>query len=162
MTLYSIDQMREHLIAQYGYTFGNIPMTLGGTLDPIETADTRYQMCAAKVTDRQSICHSYYYTDYQPLTSKSSNNILIVNSDYCNQEKPITTVASPSSMLTLVSLRHHNDATTKIRIRKRESSSSGDNDKRPRSNGRLSDDDDDDESPMINTSSSLRKENFDE
>ncbi|UJR10206.1 hypothetical protein I4U23_014421 [Adineta vaga] len=161
VTLYSIDQMREYLINQYSYTLDNIPISLGGTFDPVDTGDVRYQICSSKVTDNQSICHAYYFTDYQPLTTKSSNNILIVNSDNFNQEKPILSSSSSTtttSSLTLVSLRHLNDSSTKIRIRKRESSSSSDNDKRQRSNDNLSQE----ESPMINSSSSIRKENLDD
>ncbi|CAF0844199.1 unnamed protein product [Adineta ricciae] len=155
VTLYSIDQMRDHLMIQCSYTLDKIPIALGGQFDSTDTGDARYQLCAAKVTDPHSICHPYYFKDYQPLTTKSSNNILIVNSDYCSPEKATT---SPASLLTLVSLRHLNDASTKIRIRKRESSSSSDNDKRPRSNDNLSED----ESPMVNSSTYIRKENFDD
>ncbi|CAF0980432.1 unnamed protein product [Adineta steineri] len=141
----------------------NIPISLGGTFDPIDSGNTRYQLCSSKVTNKQSICSSYYSSDYQPLITKSTKNILVVNTDYHNQDKSInspTTIvtSSPSPLLTLVSLRYNNDTSAKIRIRKRESSSSSDNDKRPRSNDDLIEE----ESPMIKSSSSLRKENFDD
>ncbi|CAF0962197.1 unnamed protein product [Adineta steineri] len=163
VTLFSIDQMREYLRKQCGYPLDNIPISLGGTFDPIDSGNTRYQLCSSKVTNKQSICSSYYSSDYQPLITKSTKNILVVNTDYHNQDKSInspTTIvtSSPSPLLTLVSLRYNNDTSAKIRIRKRESSSSSDNDKRPRSNDDLIEE----ESPMIKSSSSLRKENFDD
>ncbi|CAF0975577.1 unnamed protein product [Adineta steineri] len=163
VTLFSIDQMREYLRKQCGYPLDNIPISLGGTFDPIDSGNTRYQLCSSKVTNKQSICSSYYSSDYQPLITKSTKNILVVNTDYHNQDKlinsPTTIVtSSPSPLLTLVSLRYNNDTSAKIRIRKRESSSSSDNDKRPRSNDDLIEE----ESPMIKSSSSLRKENFDD
>ncbi len=160
----STEQMCEHLITQFGYTLDNIPISLGGTFNPIDSGTVRYQICLSKVTNNQSICYPYYFSDYQPLTTKSTNNILSFNTDYQNHDKsipspPTAAMSSPSSFLAFVSLRRNKDIPSQVRIRKRESSSSSsDTDKRSRSNEDLIDD----ESSMFNSSSLLRKENVDE
>jgi hypothetical protein len=157
--------MREYLTTQYGYSLDTIPISLGGTFDPILSGNIHYQICLSKVTNSQSICYPYYSLDNQLLTTKSSNhNILFDNNDHHNQEKSIvssttTAMPSPSSLLALVSFRRDYESPSEIRIRKRESSSSIDNDKRRRSNESLIDE----ESPTVNTTSSLlQKEIFDE
>ncbi len=153
----STEQMCEHLITQFGYTLDNIPISLGGTFNPIDSGTVRYQICLSKVTNNQSICYPYYFSDYQPLTTKSTNNTVSFNTDYQNQDKlipspPATAMSSPSSFLAFVSLRRNKDISAQVRIRKRESSSSSDTDKRSRSNEDLIEDE----------SSLLRKENIDE
>ncbi len=160
VTLFSSDEMREYLTTQYGYSLDTIPVSLGGTFDPILTGNIRYQICLSKVTNSQSICYPYYSLDNQSLTRKSLNNILYYNTDYHNQEKSIvssttTAMASPSSLLALVSLRRHYESPSQLRIRKRESSSPADNDKRRRSNESLIEEEE-------SSSSLLQKEIFDE
>jgi hypothetical protein len=146
--------MRDYLIAEYGYSLDAIPISLGGTFDPIVSGNIRYQICLSKVTNSQSICSPYYSSDNQTLTRKSSSNIL-----YYKQEKSIvssttTGISSPSSLLALVSLRRDYESPSQIRIRKRESSSSFDNDKRRRSNESLIEE----EPPTI----TIQNESFDE
>jgi hypothetical protein len=75
VTLYSVDQMREYLATQYGYSLDNIPYSLGGTFDPVISGNIRYQICLSKVTNNQSICYPYYSPDYQPIPTKSISNI---------------------------------------------------------------------------------------
>jgi hypothetical protein len=85
--LYSVDQMREYLTTQYGYSSDNIPISLGGTFDPILSGHIRYQICSSKVTNNQSICYPYYSRDYQPLTTKSTSNILFFHIKHDNLNK---------------------------------------------------------------------------
>jgi hypothetical protein len=160
VTLYSVDQMRDYLITQYGYSLDNIPISLGGSFDPVLSSNIRHQQCLSKVTNSQSICYSYYSPHYQPLTTKSPSNILFYNTDHHNQDKSVasTTVSTTPSLVAIVALRRHNESSSQLRVRKRESSSSSDNDKRHRSNESLIEE----ESPINNSSSYLRKENFDE
>lgn len=133
----SPDQLREYLINELKYPMEDIPLSIGGLSDPTIDGDTRYQHCLATVTNPQSICSLYYSMDCQPITSKSSSNILFFNADHhhhnnqhSNQD---TTVATPS-LVAIVALRRNPDG-SQSRIRKRESSSSTDSEKRRRSNG---------------------------
>jgi len=156
--------MREYLTSEYGYSLDTIPISLGGTFDPVISGNIRYQMCLTKVTNNQSICYSYYTLDNQPIRRKSPNNILFYNTDHSNKEKSIVSSAtismpSPSSLLALISLRRNHDSPSQIRLRKRESSSPTDYDKRQRSNESLIEEE---EPPAANTSALLREENIDE
>ncbi|CAF4020965.1 unnamed protein product, partial [Rotaria sp. Silwood1] len=82
----------------------NIPISLSGTYDPTITGHTRYQMCLSKVTNNHSICYSYYSLDYQPMTTKSTNDNFLFDSGHYNQDKSIIssktiTTPSPSSLV---------------------------------------------------------------
>lgn len=162
VTFYTVDQMCEYLTTQYGYALDSIPISLGGTLDPVLTGHDRYQTCLSKVTNNQSICSPYYCLDYQPFTIQSTNNNLHSDTNNPNQNKSMiafkaTTVSSTPFMLKDVFYRHHDGQSSGIRLRKRESSASSDNDKRQRSNECHIE-----EELPIRKSSLLRKENFDE
>ena len=78
----TVDQMRDRLSTQYGYSPDTIPISLGGSFDPTVHGRNRYEKCLEKVTNPQSICHSYYSLTYQPFTTKSSSNILFFNPDH--------------------------------------------------------------------------------
>lgn len=137
--------MRDYLTEQCGFSLDIVPISLGGTFDPIPTGPIRYQMCLSKVTNNQSICYPYYTQEKQLLTKKSSSNILYYNTDHNNQDKSIassatTAMSSPSSLLAFVSLKRNSQSPSQMRTRKRESSSSFDYDKRQRSNESLIDD----------------------
>ena len=166
--LYSVDQMREYLKQQYGYSLDHIPISLGGTFDPVLNGHSRYQMCLAKVTNHHSICYQYYSLDYQSQSTKLTNDNVVSHTNDHNQDKstvPLrqTSISSPSSFLGVISLRHKHESSSlpssssKIRIRKRESSSSSDNDKRQRANANLIEE----ELSVAKSSSLFRKENFD-
>jgi hypothetical protein len=146
------DQMREVLTNQYGYLLESIPLSLGGLLDPTLNGDSRYQMCLAIVTNSESICYSYYSPDYQPITAKSTSNILFFNTDHHHQQKQDTTsssttprTSSPTSLVAIVALRRNHES--QARVRKRESSSSTDSEKRRRSNDSIIEE----EPPTINS-----------
>ncbi|CAF0931924.1 unnamed protein product [Rotaria sordida] len=144
--MYTSDQMRDVLITHYNYSLDDIPISLGGSLDPTLNGNNRYQTCLSTVTNSQSICHSYYSLDYQPKTTTS--NILFFNTDHHhhhhqNQDTSSTlsstiTTTSPKSLVAIVALRRNHESSSssssQIRVRKRESSSSSDTDKRLRSN----------------------------
>ncbi|CAF4516486.1 unnamed protein product [Rotaria sp. Silwood1] len=165
VTFFTVDQIRECLTTQYGYSLDNIPISLSGTYDPTVTGHTRYQMCLSKVTNNHSICYSYYSLDYQPMTTKSTNDNFLFDSGHYNQDKSIIssktiTTPSPSSLVRLVSSKRNNESllSSQVRMRKRESSLSNDHDKRRRSNDSLIEE----ESLTMNLSSLSRKENFDD
>ncbi|CAF2520202.1 unnamed protein product [Rotaria sp. Silwood2] len=167
VTFFTVDQIRECLTTEYGYSLDNIPISLGGTYDPIINGEIRYQMCLSKVTNTHSICYPYYSLDYQPMTTKSTNDNFLLDSGHCYQDKSIvslktTTTPSPSSLVRLVSSRRNYESSSSslshIRMRKRESSLSNDHDKRRRSNESLIEE----EPPTINLSSMSRQENFDD
>ena len=153
VTLFSADQMREYLAIEYGYSTDAIPVSLGGTFDPIMTGKIRYQMCLSKVINHQSICSTYYTSDNQTIQRKSSNHILFYNTELYNQEKPVvpsatTSMPASSSLLALVSLRRQCESPS----RKRESSPSIDYEKRQRSHESLIEEE---EEPLV-------KDHFDE
>ncbi|CAF0868857.1 unnamed protein product [Rotaria sp. Silwood1] len=148
VTMYTPDQMRDVLITHNGYSLDDIPISLGGSLDPTLDGNIRYQTCLSTVTDSQSICHSYYSLDCQPVTTKATSNIIFYNTDHHhhhhqNQETTSTlssttaSTTSPRSLVAIVALRRHHESSSsslsKVRVRKRESSSSSDSDKRRRS-----------------------------
>ncbi|CAM2716546.1 unnamed protein product [Rotaria socialis] len=151
VTMHSADQMRDVLITHYGYSLNDLPTSLGGSFDAIIDGDNRYQTCLSTIMDSQSICHSYYSLDYQPVTAKPTSNILFFNTDHYhhNQNQDATSsqtptasvVSSPSkSLVAIVQLRRNHDlsaSSSQIRGRKRESSSSTDSEKRRRSNESL-------------------------
>ncbi|CAF1085029.1 unnamed protein product [Rotaria sordida] len=168
VTFCTVDQIRERLTTQYGYSLDNIPISLGGTYDPMVNSRSRYQICLSKVINNHSICYPYYSLDYQPMTTKSMNDNFVFNNNHHNHDKSsfslktttTTTTTSPSSLIRFVSSRRNNESLTEVRMRKRESSLSNDHDKRRRSNESLLIEE---ESPTINSSSSLsRKENYDD
>lgn len=132
----SPDQLREHLINEFNYSMEDLPVTIGGLSDPTIDGDSRYQHCLSTVTNPQSICYPYYSVDCQPITSKSSSNILFFNADHHhhNQHSNQDTTVTTPSLVAIVALRRNPDG-SHSRIRKRESSSSTDSDKRRRSNG---------------------------
>lgn len=157
MTIYSAEQMRQYLISQHGYSLDVIPLSLGGTFDPIQTGHHRYQTCLTKVSNPQSICHSYYITDNRP--KSSLNNSSLHNSDFSQAEKSIvssaTTAMPSSSSLALMSLGGSHESPA----RKRESLTPMDYDKRQRSYENLIEDD---QLVSARASFNLRKENLDE
>ncbi|CAF5171737.1 unnamed protein product, partial [Rotaria sp. Silwood1] len=92
-------------------------------------------MCLSKVTNNHSICYSYYSLDYQPMTTKSTNDNFLFDSGHYNQDKSIIssktiTTPSPSSLVRLVSSKRNNESllSSQVRMRKRESSLSNDHD----------------------------------
>lgn len=149
--------MRQYLISQYGYSTDVIPRSLGGTFDPIHTGHNRYQTCLAKVSNPQSICHSYYITDNRQKSSLT--NSTLHNSDFSQAEKSIvssaTTAMPSSSSLAWMSLGGNHDTPA----RKRESLTPMDYDKRQRSHENLIE-----EEQLVSARASfnLRKENLDE
>lgn len=125
------DQMREYLSTQYAYSLENIPVTLGGSFDPTLNGQERYRTCHAIVTNPQSICSPFYSLEYQPITTKSSSNILFFNTDHHQTE-------TSKSLVAIVALRRNQDSSsTGNRPVKRESSPSTDSEKRRRSNESL-------------------------
>lgn len=158
VTIHSAEQMHQYLISQYGYSADIIPLSLGGTFNPIHTGHNRYQTCLAIVTNRQSICHSYYISDN--LQPKSSSNISSLhNTDFPHMEKSIvssaTTSMPSSSSLALMSLGGSYQSPT----RKRESMTPMDYDKRQRSHENLIEED---QLSSARASFNLRRENLDE
>ncbi|CAF4025053.1 unnamed protein product, partial [Rotaria magnacalcarata] len=153
VTMHSADQMRDVLVTHYGYSLNDLPTSLGGSFDAIIDGDNRYQTCLSAIMDSQSICHSYYSLDYQPVTAKPTSNILFFNADHyhhnqsqnqdatSSQTSTASVVSSPSrSLVAIVQLRRNHDSSassSQIRVRKRESSSSTDSEKRRRSNESL-------------------------
>ncbi|CAF0939529.1 unnamed protein product [Adineta steineri] len=150
VTMYTPDQMRDVLLSQYGHSLDDIPITLGGLFDPSANGDNRYQICLSSVTNSQSICFPYYSLDYQPITTKSTSNILFFNTDHHHlhhqnqNQDTLLTLPTPSSssttkttspqpaLVAIVALRRNHETTSHVRVRKRESSSSSDSEKRRR------------------------------
>jgi hypothetical protein len=131
--------MREYLLNEYGYSLDTIPISLGGTFNPVISGNIRYQICLSRVTNNQSICYPYYTIDNQTMRRKSPNNN---DAHHRIKEKSVisstkTSMPSPSSLFALFPLRRSSDSPAEIRLRKRESSSSTDFDKRQRSNESL-------------------------
>lgn len=128
--------MYQYLISQYGYSADIIPLSLGGTFNPIHTGHNRYQTCLTTVNNHQSICHLYYTSENLRSTISSLHN-----SDYSHGEKSIvssaTTSMPSSSSLALMSL----DGSYQSPTRKREPLTSMDNDKRQRSHENLIEED---------------------
>ena len=146
---------------QYGYSSDVIPISLGGTFDPALSDNIRYQICLSKVTNPQSTCSPYYSSDYHPLTTKNSGNMLYFNPDHdksVNASRPKGS-SSSSSLVAIVSLKSNQETVSlssaaQNRVHKRESSSSIDLDKRQRSSESLIEE----ESP-VNYRPLPRKEN---
>ena len=123
----TVDQMREYLINQYGYSSEDIPLSFGGSFDPSVHGHARYQTCLSVVTNSRSICSTYYSLDYQSTSkTKSMSSALFHHSD--RQE------SIAASLLSFVSLDRTADKSVNNHPRKRESSASSDNEKRRRSN----------------------------
>ncbi|CAF2391402.1 unnamed protein product [Rotaria sp. Silwood2] len=150
VTMYTPDQMRDVLITHYGYLLDDVPISLGGSLNPTLSGNTRYQTCLSTVNDSQSICHSYYSLDCQPITTKTTSSIKFIKTDYHHHQNQDTasilsstttasTTTSPRSLVAIVTLRRHHESSSssQVRVRKRESSSSSNSDKRRRSNESL-------------------------
>jgi hypothetical protein len=142
--MYTPDQIRECLTTQYGYSLDSIPISFGGSFDPVLDGDTRCENCLLIVKNPQSICYPYYSADCQPATTKPTRNILFFNTEHQDGKKSIvsssttTTTNSQASLVAIVALRRHHDSSSQIRVRKRESStSSSDSEKRRRSNDSL-------------------------
>ncbi|CAM4910708.1 unnamed protein product [Rotaria socialis] len=159
VTFYSADQMRHCLTNQYSYPLDSIPISLGGSYDPMLTGTVRYQMCLSTTSNPQSICYPYYCLNYQPMSIKPTNENLFTQDKSSVSPKTITTPSSSSSSASLLRFvspkRRHESSSSQSRMRKRESSSSSGNDKRKRSNESLIQE----ESPPMKSSLLLRKEN---
>lgn len=151
-TMLTVDQMRDHLSTQFGYSPDNIPRSLGGLFDPTVHGRSRYEKCLEKVTNTQSICHPYYSLTPQAFRNKSSSNILFFNSDHPHHHhhpdsskgaipSASTQHSSPNSLVAIVALRRTHESASDARVRKRESSSSSDSEKRRRSNESLIEED---------------------
>ncbi|CAF3767078.1 unnamed protein product [Rotaria magnacalcarata] len=158
VTFYSADQMCQCLAHQYSYPLDNIPISLGGSYDPMLTGTIRYQMCLSTASNPQSICYPYYCLSYQPTSIKPTNENLFNQDKFSVSSKTITTPSSSSSsssLLRFVSPKRSHESSSHSRMRKRESSLSSDNDKRKRSNESLIQE----ESPPTKSSLLLRKKN---
>lgn len=148
VTLFSPEQIHDYLTTQSGYSTATIPYSLGGAYDPSENGQTRYEMCLSKVTNPQSICHSYYILENMLLNTKSSmNKNLSSIAPSTNTAMP----SSPSSFLSFFSKRLQQSPQ-----RKRHPPSAVDCDKRRRSNESLIEEDD------YSNQQTLPKENLDE
>lgn len=145
---------------QYGYSSNVIPASLGGTFDPTLSDNIRYQICLSKVSNPQAMCSPYYSSEYQPVTTKNSGNMLYFNPDHdksVSASRPKGS-SSSSSLVAIVSLKSNQEtaslsSSSHNRVHKRESSSSIDFDKRQRSSESLIEE----ESP-VNYRPLLRKE----
>jgi len=94
--------MFDYLTAQSGYSIDTIPYSLGGTYDPAENGPIRYEMCLSKVTNPQSICHSYYLLENMLINTKTSmNKNLLSIASSTNTAMP----SSPTSFLSFLSKR---------------------------------------------------------
>lgn len=164
VTLFSPEQMRDYLTTQSAYALDTIPISLGGTFDPLLNGNMRYQMCLAKVTNPQSICHSYYLLDNPSLTPKTLTN----HANFSSIVSSTTTAmpSSPTSFLSFLSKKNNPQTPLQNQNRKRESPLTFDYEKRRRSNEDLIDEEAEaeEEEELFNhhTSSLLPKENLDE